>query len=99
MASTTNFYIKPTDGTNGWVQVASNTNFVRISAYPHTHPFLVWYGSSLPTAGSDQVGIRVCHKPFWVNVAASANFWVKVPNPAASTAKADGSLRVDVLAF
>lgn len=95
MANTTNYYIKPQDG---WVQVATDTNYIRISNFPSKHPYLVWYGSSLP-ATADQVGIYVCHKPFWINVSAPNNFWVKVPNPVPGGITKDGALRVDVIAF
>lgn len=42
----TNYLISPKDG---WVNVAPTASkFVRISAFPHTHPYYVSFGSSAP---------------------------------------------------
>lgn len=85
------YFVGPQDG---WVKiVAGTTNFLRISAYPHTHPFQVGLGSSAPT----DTGITVCHHPFKVYDATngiSGNFWVKVNNPSNQTSV--GRMRLDV---
>lgn len=43
---TANVYIGPNDG---WVQVANTPAFVRVSGFPHTHPYYLAAGSSAPT--------------------------------------------------
>lgn len=44
---TANTYVGPQDG---WVQIAATAaTFIRVSAYPHTHPFQVFFGSSAPS--------------------------------------------------
>jgi hypothetical protein len=48
MATTANnFYIAPSDG---WVNVAPTASkFLRVSNYPHTHPYYLYFGSSAPS--------------------------------------------------
>lgn len=42
---TNNFLIAPSDG---WVQIASSPAFVRVTAFPATHPYYLFAGSSAP---------------------------------------------------
>lgn len=42
---TANIYIAPSDG---WVLIATAPKFVRVSGYPHTHPYTLAAGSSPP---------------------------------------------------
>ena len=45
--SSTNYYIAPSDG---WVQIAPTaTKFLRVSGYPHTHPYQLYFGSAAPS--------------------------------------------------
>lgn len=45
-STVTNTYIGPSDG---WVQIAATAStFLRVSAYPHTHPFYLYFGTSAP---------------------------------------------------
>lgn len=48
MATTaTNIYIGPSDG---WVQIAPTaSDFIRVSAFPHTHPYFITFGASAPS--------------------------------------------------
>lgn len=87
------YFIKPADG---WVKIvtgaATPINFLRMSGYPHTHPFQVGLGASAPT----DTGITVCHNTFKVFDATSgisSVFWVKVNNP---SNQANGAMRIDV---
>lgn len=41
-----NFYLSPADG---WTQIADSPKFVRVSGYPHTHPYYVYAGASAPS--------------------------------------------------
>lgn len=44
---TTNSYVGPQDG---WVEIAATAaTFIRTSAYPHTHPYQLFFGSSAPS--------------------------------------------------
>jgi hypothetical protein len=43
---TANFYIGVDDG---WVELSSATDFVRVSGHPHSHPFYVYAGASAPS--------------------------------------------------
>ena len=43
---TNNFNIAPSDG---WVQIASAYNFIRVSGFPHTHPYYLYSGASAPS--------------------------------------------------
>lgn len=43
---TANFYVGPEDG---WVQVADSPAYVRVSGYPHSHPYYAYAGSSAPS--------------------------------------------------
>lgn len=50
------------------------------------------------TGGTNTVqGILVCHKPFWMNVSDSNNYYIRVPNPVPNSRNADSRLRLDVL--
>lgn len=42
---TSNTYIGPEDG---WVQIADSPKFVRVSGFPHTHPYYVYAGAAAP---------------------------------------------------
>lgn len=46
--STTNYYIAPSDG---WVQISSTVAglFLRVSGFPHTHPYNLYFGASAPS--------------------------------------------------
>lgn len=44
--ATTNNYIAVSDG---WVQIADSPKFLRVSGYPHTHPFYLFSGSAAPS--------------------------------------------------
>lgn len=46
-STVTNTFIGPSDG---WVQVAATAaTFLRVSAFPHTHPFYLYFGTSAPS--------------------------------------------------
>lgn len=91
VATTKSYFIGPADG---WTQIASGTtNFIRISSYPHTHPFQVAVASSAPAATVP--GITVCHHPFKVYDATngiSGVFYIKTNNPG----NQNGKVRIDV---
>lgn len=93
-ANTKSYTILPSAG---WTQIVTGAstpiNFLRMSGYPHTHPFQVATGSSKPALTIP--GITVCHTPFKVFDATngiSSIFWVKVNNPG----NQDGGVRIDV---
>lgn len=92
-AATKSYFVGPQDG---WVElVAGSTpiNFLRISAYPHTHPIQIASASSKPALTIS--GVTVCHHPFKIHDAfngISSNFYVKVNNPGNQT----GKVRIDV---
>lgn len=93
-AATKSYFVGPQDG---WVEIVSGTtNFIRISGYPHTHPFQVAVASSLPALTIP--GITVCHHPFKVfdpsALGISGNFYIKVNNPANQNNA--GRVRIDV---
>jgi hypothetical protein len=46
---TANTYIGPSDG---WVQLADSPKFVRVSAFPHTHPYYLYAGSAAPASNA-----------------------------------------------
>ncbi len=46
---TTNFYIAENDG---WVEVASAPTEVRVSGFPHSHPYYLYAGPSAPSLNS-----------------------------------------------
>lgn len=94
--ATKSYFIGPSDG---WTKIITGTTtniaFIRISAYPHTHPIQVAVGSSAPDATIS--GITVCHHPFKVYDVTNllnTNFYVKVNNPG----NQGGKVRVDVYA-
>lgn len=94
--ATKNYNVGPQDG---WLQVVTGVgtaiNLLRISAYPYTHPIQVYGGTAAPAA--TDLGIRVCHKPFFINVAANGDtFWVKSVNPLDGSPTFDGRIRIDV---
>lgn len=95
VAASKSYFIGPQDG---WTLIVSGTtNFIRISGYPHTHPFQVAVASSTPALTVP--GITVCHHPFKVydftaSQGISGNFYIKVNNPANQTST--GKLRIDV---
>lgn len=44
---TANTYVGPQDG---WVQIAATAaTFIRVSGYPHTHPYQLFFGSAAPS--------------------------------------------------
>lgn len=51
--ATANFYVEPQDG---WVAVASDVAFIRISQFPHRHAFWVTTDSQAPSTGSAATG-------------------------------------------
>lgn len=92
-ALTKSYFVAPADGWTELVAGSTPVNFIRISAYPHTHPIQVAVASSTP-AGTVP-GITVCHHPFKVYDAVngiSNNFYVKVNNPGNQS----GKVRIDV---
>jgi hypothetical protein len=42
---TANVYIAPSDG---WTQIADSPKFIRVSGFPHTHPYYLYAGSAAP---------------------------------------------------
>lgn len=46
---TSNFYIAENDG---WVEIASAPTEVRVSGFPHSHPYYLYAGSSAPSLNS-----------------------------------------------
>lgn len=97
--NTKNYFIGPQDG---WTQIVTGAvtpiNTLRISAIPHTHPFFVYAGASLPAA--NVVGVRVCHHPFkfgdFTN-GTSSLFFVRVSGPVSDSKQLDGRLQLDVM--
>lgn len=94
-AASKSYFVGPGDG---WTQIVSGAstpiNFLRISAYPHTHPIQVAAASSAPA--STVPGITVCHNPFHVHDdtnGINAIFYVKVNNPGN---QGGGRVRIDV---
>lgn len=98
-ANTKNYFVGPQDG---WVQIVSGATtpliYLRMTAYPHTHPFQVFAGASAPAISVQ--GVTVCHHDFHVeNQVTGGNggiFWVKVVNPASNSLANDGRIRIDV---
>lgn len=91
--ATTNTYVGPQDG---WVAIATGgQDFIRVSGYPHTHPYYLWADASPPAA--TDVGVLVCHHPFWINVTMTDNLYARVVNPVPNSNKRDGKLRLDIL--
>ena len=94
--ATKSYFIAPEDG---WVNVTTIAAkaAIRISAYPHTHPFRVYAGTSAPALTVP--GIRICHKAFQSeNSNATGNvdaFYVRVDNPA-NQGTNGGKLQIDV---
>lgn len=90
-ANTKSYLIGPEDG---WTLISSGTtNFIRMSAYPHTHPFQVAVASSKPA--NTVPGVQVCHNPFKVydqTNGISSSFYVKVTTPGNQS----GKTRIDV---
>lgn len=98
--ATKNYSVGPQDG---WVKVVTASKFavLRISAFPHTHPFYVFGDpTAVPTAATQ--GVLVCHKPFCVENSTTAGnvdaFYVRVVNNNPSSFTADGRTRFDVYA-
>lgn len=94
VAATKSYFIGPADG---WTQIVSGAstaiNYLRVSAYPHTHPFQLAAASSKPVATIP--GITVCHIPFEMhddNLGVNAIFYIKVNNPG----NQGGKIRIDV---
>lgn len=96
--ATKNFYIGPQDG---WVAITTDDPKVslRVSASIYTHPLFV-YGDETTPPTAATVGVRVCHKPFYIENQTTAGntevFYVKVPTPVPNSTQGDGRLRVDV---
>lgn len=100
--ATKSYFIGPEDG---WVKVINSGHAysVRISAYPHTHPFYVFGDPTATPQSQAAIGIQVCHKPFKVEnsggTATGGNtdaFWIKVPNPGNAFTGQNGRIRIDV---
>ncbi len=97
-AATKSYIVSPSDG---WVEIVTGAvtpiNFLRMSAYPHTHPFEVYVGASAPAATA--AGIQVCHHAFKVydqTNGISSLVYVRVRNPGNQTSGAKGGVRIDV---
>lgn len=88
---TTNFYVGESDG---WVQIATAPAFVRVSGFPHTHPYYLYAGATPPAAGVE--GVLMCHHPFKVNVTMTENLYARIVNPVPNSNKRDGKIRLDV---
>lgn len=91
VAASKSYFVGPGDG---WTQIVTGTtNYLRVSAYPHTHPFQIAAASSKPAVTVP--GITVCHKEFAVHDdtnGINATFFVKVNNPGNQS----GKVRIDV---
>lgn len=88
---TVNTSISPSDG---WVQIADAPAFVRVSGFPHTHPYYVAAAATTPAA--TLIGVLVCHHPFKVNVTMTEKLYARVVNPVPNSKNMDGKLRLDV---
>jgi hypothetical protein len=93
-AATKSYFVGPQDG---WVEIVTGAvtaiNYLRVSAYPHTHPFQIAASATKPAA--TVTGVTVCHKEFTMhddNLGVAALFWVKVNNPGNQS----GRIRIDV---
>lgn len=97
--ATKTYYIGPQDG---WFNIASVTTkaSIRISAFPHTHPFFVFADTTATPSLTADAGVMVCHHPFEVqNFQTAGNvekFYIRVQTPYAGSKNNDGKLRIDV---
>jgi len=89
---TANTYIYPSDG---WTLIATTPAFIRVTAFPHTHPYYIAAASSTPA--STVIGTLICHKPFWMNVATGENIYARTANPVPNSSTRDGKLRLDII--
>jgi len=89
--STRNYYIAPQDG---WVEIASEPRFLRVSCFPAKYSFYL-IGQDLAPTNSD-LGDLIQHQPYWSNIASDDTYWVRVANPAPDSGY-NGKLRIDVL--
>lgn len=97
-AKTKRYTVSPADG---WVELvtgaATPINYLRISGYPHTHPFQLYVGASAPAI--TEPGITICHIPFEMHDdtnGVSSLFFVKVNNPGNQNSGSNGGVRIDV---
>lgn len=95
-AATKSYFIGPQDG---WVEIVTGAvtpiNYLRISGYPHTHPFQLAVSATAPALTVP--GITICHTHFDMHDdtnGVSSVFWIKVNNPSNQTTV--GRMRIDV---
>lgn len=95
--ATKNYAIGPQDG---WTKVIATglAASVRISVFPHTHPFYV-FGDPSATPSAATTGVLVCHHPFKITAGDRKDadaYWVRIVNPHAGSSSGNGRVRVDV---
>jgi hypothetical protein len=96
--ATKSYSIGPQDG---WTKIVASGHFasLRVSAYPHTHPFFIFGDpTAVPVVGTDN-GVLTCHHPFKITAGDRLNvdaFYVRVQSPVSSNPANDGRLRLDV---
>lgn len=100
VSNTKSYFVGPEDG---WVAIldstTTNMTYLRLSAVPHSAPFLLYSGPTAPTATS--TGVLSCHRPLELYNNGSNNaskFYVKVPTSVNGSQRGDGKLRIDVYA-
>lgn len=88
---TSNYNIGESDG---WVQIAAAPTEVRVTGYPHSHPYYLFASAAPPT--SSDIGILACHHPFQTTNKMTDNLYARVVNPVPNSKNMDGKLRLDV---
>lgn len=88
---TENIYIGTGDG---WVEVASANTEVRVSGFPHSHPYYLWADSAPPTATDE--GILMCHHPFQTTNPMTDTLYARIVNPVPNAKNNDGKIRLDI---
>lgn len=71
-------------GTQGNYALSENATNVTVS------------GAAMTGGAPPQLGVLVCHKPFWMNVTSADKFYARVQNPVPYSNDANGSMRLDV---
>jgi hypothetical protein len=96
--ATKSYQVGPQDG---WFKIvtAGLLASLRVSVFPHTHPFFI-YGdpTATPSLTADN-GVLVCHHPFKITAGDRKNadaFFVRIKNPLPGSTAKDGRVRIDV---
>jgi len=92
---TPNYYIGPEDG---WVQIATDSSYLRVEGFPCNHGFYIYISDTAPNnAIQDPTGTKIDGEKLVINQPFQGTVYARVMTPVNGQASGNQKLRLDVI--